>query len=317
MNVGLTGATGHLGSLLLDRLVADSDVVSVRSVARRALPESAAGSSRKVHHVQADLRSPDARRGLAGVDLLYHLGFQLWAPRRSASAASDMEAANVAGTANVLAAGPAAVVLASSAAVYGAWPDNPVPLGEEAPARPNKQCAYASHKLTAEGLCADAAPSVALRIGAVLGPHADPVVARAARGYRRVVPAVRGVTQALQFVHEDDAAAALVAAGAALLGSRVTGVVNVATADWLSARDISKIAGGRVVALPRSLLIALAEAGRWARAVPFGADRAALLAGPMALSVRRAADLLGWRAQRSSAEVLAGAVGAAGHGPAW
>ena len=89
-----------------------------------------------------------------GCDVLVHLGFQLW---RS----PDAEGANVGGTANVVASRPGRIVLASSAAVYGAWPDNPLPLTEAHAPRPNRQCPYAGHKLEAEHRCADAAPTEA------------------------------------------------------------------------------------------------------------------------------------------------------------
>lgn len=287
----------------------------MRSVARRPLRPPIGRAGGRLVHTQADLRSPEARRAVAGVDLLYHLGFQLWADPQGADGGDGMEAANVAGTANVLAGRPVRVVLASSAAVYGAWPDNPLPLTESARARPNRQCRYAMHKLTAERLCTDAAPTVALRIAAVLGPHADPAVLRAANGYRVVVPAVRGVTQALQFVDEDDAVAALTAAGSALCAGRASGAVNVGTEDWIDAAGIATVAGGRVLALPRRVLMSVSEAGRRAHLLPFGADRAVLLGGPMAVSVVRAASLLGWRPRRSSMQVLEAAVCRTGGDP--
>src|SRR5205823_2095604 len=152
IRIGLTGATGHLGSVVLPLLLADPGVASVHSVARRPLPDHP-----KLDHTEADIRDPVVRRALAGVDVLVHLGFQLW---RTPDAAGT----NLGGTTNVLAAGPKRVVLASSAAVYGAWPDNPLPLAETSTPRPNDECAYAGQKLEAERRCAEAAPTAALRI---------------------------------------------------------------------------------------------------------------------------------------------------------
>jgi nucleoside-diphosphate-sugar epimerase len=153
-------------------------VERVRSVARRPV-----AAHPKLVHTCGDLRSPDARRALAGVDVLWHLGFQLWRQRGGVwggrPAGGEPGDANLAGTANVVAAGPGRIVFASSAAVYGAWPDNPLPLDETVMPRPNRECPYARHKLEAERVCIDAAPSVSLRICAVLGPRADPAVRRA------------------------------------------------------------------------------------------------------------------------------------------
>ena len=59
------------------------------------------------------------------------------------------------------------------------------------------------------------------------------LLAQPFQGYRQAVPAIRGVEQALQFVHEDDVADALHRAGGAEVD--VTGVVNVAPAGWMDA----------------------------------------------------------------------------------
>lgn len=231
------------------------------------------------------------------MDVLFHLGFALWR-------GGDASALNWDGTRNILAARPARVVLASSAAVYGAWPDNPLPITEDHWPRPNRQCRYAIDKLRAERLCEASAPTLVLRIGAVLGSHADPRVAGAVQGYRLAVPAFWGEKEALQFLDEDDAAAALHRAGASV----ATGVVNVAPADWLNARDVAQVAGSRVVRLPGPLLLCASEAAFRLRLTPFGADRAILVRGPLALDPARAADVLGWRATRTSAQVLSAAL---------
>lgn len=291
----MTGATGHLGSRLLARLVEDPEISLVRSVARRPLPAHAGLRHPKVLHTVADLTDARAARALAGVDVLWHLAFALWR-------GPDTAAVNRALTGTVLAARPVRVVLASSAAVYGAWPDNPCPLREEHPPRPNPECPYASQKLEAERAFATEVPAVALRICAVLGPGVDPRVGRTADGYRFAVPAALRVPQRLQFLHEDDAAAALHLAGS----STVTGVCNVATADWMTAWDIAAVARSRVASLPRPLLLGVAETARRLRLSPFGADRAVLVTGPLALDPTLAARKLGWHAAGSSVDVLAG-----------
>jgi UDP-glucose 4-epimerase len=281
--------------LLVAALLADPEVAEVRTVARRAMPEH-----RRLVHTRADLRSPEARRAVGGVDVLYHLGFRLWPVRRGRD---PMEATNVAGTANVV-AGARRVVLASSAAVYGAWPTNPLPLRESDPARPNPQCRYAVHKLAAERLCEQAAPTVSLRISAVLGPRADPAILSAALAYRWVVPEILGAGLALQFLSEEDAVAALTRAGR----SSCTGVMNVASEDWLDGRAIAAISGGRIVALPDPVLVGGSAVAHRLGLLPFGPDRSVLLRGPMALAVERARAELGWRPTASSTEVLAAAL---------
>jgi nucleoside-diphosphate-sugar epimerase len=223
-----------------------------------------------------------------------------------------MAEVNVEGTANVLRARPGAVVLISSAAVYGAWPDNPLPLGEDHPACPNHECPYGSHKLLSESICAQEHGNWAIvRLAAVLGPHADARVARAVQGYRLAVPAVRGVRQAVQWLDEADAVTGLLAVGRALVGP-VPGVAgevfNIAPQDWLSAPEAAAVAGSRVATVPRRALLAGSRVGRRLGITPFGVDRAVLISGPLALSVAKANKVLGWEPERTSAQVLAGAL---------
>ena len=277
-------------------LVADPRVERVRTVARGPLAEHP-----RVVHTRADLRDAAARRALGGVDVLWHLGAQVWR-------GPDQASVNVDGTANVLDAAPRHVVLASSAAVYGAHADNPLPLTEDCAPRPNAECAYARQKLESERLASTAAPSAIMRIAAVLGPHADRRVARAARAYRAVVPTT-GAPLALQFLHEDDAARALLSAG---MGT-ACGVWNVAPDDWLDANAMARVTGGRVVRVPRRVMLVASEAAFRLGALPFGADRACLLSGPLALGTRRARDELGWSAARTSADALAAAVAQGSH----
>jgi UDP-glucose 4-epimerase len=162
--VGLTGATGHIGSVLLGRLLG-SEEVEVRSLARRPLGTDVEGEARRrplgkgrprLVHTCADIRDARARRALEGADLVFHLAAQVWRGHGPMSLA-EMRSVNLGGTDNVIAARPTAVVLASSAAVYGAWPDNPLPLSETDLPRPNAQCPYAEHKLAAEHACSQRA----------------------------------------------------------------------------------------------------------------------------------------------------------------
>ena len=117
-------------------------------------------------------------------------------------------------------------------------------------------------------------------------------------------------SQAVQWLDESEAVDGLLATGRALLaGDAVTGeVVNLATADWLTATDVAGLARSRQVKLPRSALLRVSELGKRLGITPFGADRAVLIGGPLALSVAKAERLLGWRPGKTSAQVLAAAM---------
>jgi nucleoside-diphosphate-sugar epimerase len=228
-----------------------------------------------------------------------------------------MHAANVEGTRNMLLARPGAFVFASSVSVYGAWPDNPLPMDEAHKPRPNLECPYAQQKLASERACAELAGRwVVLRLSAVLGPHADARVARAVRAYRWAVPTVAGAGQALQWLDEADVVEGLLAAGRSLLGDGgLDGqVLNLATDDWLGPGDMAELAHSRVLELPRGVLVRLSELIKRLGVTPFGADRAALIGGPLAVSAAKAHRLLGWQPTKTSAEVLAAALERDWHG---
>ena len=130
-----------------------------------------------------------------------------------------MASVNVEGTRRVLAAAAAVsatrIVRISSAAVYGAWPSNPVPLTEDAPLRPNPHFSPAVQGAEVERLIAgwrDEHPGVTvttLRSAPVVGPGAERLPARILLG--RPPLRVRGAAMPVQVVHVDDLATALAA----------------------------------------------------------------------------------------------------------
>jgi nucleoside-diphosphate-sugar epimerase len=150
-------------------------------------------------------------------------------------------------------AGARRVVYVSSAMVYGAWPNNPVPLTEDAPMRPNPGFAYATAKAESERLAlewresnADARLAV-LRPVTVLGGGDG----RFTRLLRDVLPAgVADPIPPVQYLHGDDLADAVLLACTAELD----GVFNVAPDGWMSEEEAKALSAGPVrVRLPRRL----------------------------------------------------------------
>ncbi len=179
-----------------------------------------------------------------------------------------MAKVNVEGTRRVLdaaaAVGARKVVLMSSATVYGAWPNNPVPLTEDAPLRPNPEFPPAVQTAEVERLLADwrrEHPGVAvvtLRPAPVLGAGAAHLLARILAAGPTV--GVRAAATPVPGVHVDDGAAALVRACA----TDLVGVYNVAADRWLEADDAAALRARRVrVALPERLARGLLGAS-WA-----------------------------------------------------
>lgn len=148
-------------------------------------------------------------------------------------------------------AGVARFVLCSSAVVYGAWPENPVPLDEGAPVRPCPGFAYAVDKAIQEHVARmEFGPELTVvRPAIVYGRGAKSYlteILRNARLPRRlglpgILPALDGHRPPLQFVHVDDVAAVL--AACVDTGAAAGDVFHAAAADFLAYDDVATAAG--------------------------------------------------------------------------
>ena len=105
-------------------------------------------------------------------------------------------------------AGQSHVILVSSAMVYGAWPNSPVPISEREPVRPVPSFAFAVSCATSEALVDEWRTAVPGRTATVLRPV--PVVSpdRPSRLVQALADALGGeavsADLAAQFLHEDD-----------------------------------------------------------------------------------------------------------------
>ena len=232
--VAIAGADGGLGSRVRALLDADDAVDKVVSI----------GSG--------ELADGDLKRLLHGARTVVHLAppvaTTLDATRRLFDAAGD--------------AGVRHVIVLSSALVYGAWANNPVPLTEDAPLKPNPGFEPAVELGQLERLAAewrDAHPGATV---AVLRP-AVPVAEDDAGWLAPMLQAVRPVPVGEddppgQFVHLDDVAAAI-----DLVRRRdLHGAYNVAPEGWIAGDDLRALAGGPRLRLPGRVAERLARV-RW------------------------------------------------------
>ncbi len=139
------------------------------------------------------------------------------------------------------------VVLVSSAMVYGAWANNPVPITEEAVLRPDVEFVYARQLGAVEQLADEWRLAEPERTVTVLRP----AVAMAADGTSGLAAALAaGMGQRfgeddppVQFLHIDDLAAAVLVA----VEQQLDGVFNVAPDGWVAGERVRALAG----AVPR------------------------------------------------------------------
>jgi len=157
------------------------------------------------------------------------------------------------------AAGVDHVVVVTSAMVYGARRDNPVPLDETAAVRAVMDDGPVGDLLTVEQLLADARhvhPGLRITVvrpAALVGPGVDTVVTRHFEAPRLLT--VRGSEPAWQFCHVDDLASALVTVVREQLGA----VVTVGSEGCLSQGAVERLSGMRRIELSESVALGTAE----------------------------------------------------------
>jgi len=254
MKVVVTGSLGVIGRRLTARLTD----VGMTVVGLDGGGATAPGDLRAV-----DLATSKLEPHLVGADCLVHLGTPLLAdatePESSRAAFAVFDRVTRAASA----CGVSQLVVLSSAMVYGAWPNNPVPLTEDAPTRPNPGFLFAAHHAELERRASEwraEHPAAAL---AVLRPA--PLVADEQLG--RVASLLRSVATVrthegdapAQFLHIDD----LVEAIRIAVEQRVDGVLNVAPDGWIPPETLGALAypGPRPM-LPMWLVNSLAQL-RW------------------------------------------------------
>jgi nucleoside-diphosphate-sugar epimerase len=196
------------------------------------------------------------------------------------------------------------VVLWSSGVVYGAHPDNPVPLSEDSPPRPNFDFAGARALAEVERMVLDPgtgspeARRLVLRGAAIWSPAWGSFLARMLVG--PAIVGVRGYDPPVQSLDPDDAGRALALAA---VGRLEGGVYNVAPDDWVPASEVARLTGRRRVEVPEGAAFAVADRLAWLGMAGTSPGELHYHMHPWVLSNARL-RAAGWAPTRSTAEAL-------------
>ena len=184
-----------------------------------------------------DLHGSDLKVRIEGADAVIHLSGGVDETRALLDAAGAVGAAHI--------------VLMSSATAYGAWANNPVPLTEDAPLRPNPDLDFAVRAAERERLAADwkhehpGATVAVLRPAVPLAEDARGWLARGLREISAIRAAGRDVPPG-QYVHLDDVTTAIALA----FTSRLDGPFNVSPDGWIAGDQVRALAGVPGVRVP-------------------------------------------------------------------
>ena len=261
----VTGVSGSVGSRVASLLLDHPEVERVVGI--DLVPYGGDDARLDVRVMDLAARpgpdDPELARVLEGASAILHLAWRS-DDRRGADVAATA-AANRRALSRLLdaaaRAGVGSIVHLSSATVYGAWPDNKIPLTEDERIRPNPEFAFAVSKAESERLVAewsDSHPSAAV---AVLRPAVTVGV-----GERPLYQAL-GITRSpssgdggrpVQYLHVEDLARAVVLAWE----RHLSGIYNVAPDSGIAEEQARALAGGVArVTLPEKLAVAVSSIG--------------------------------------------------------
>lgn len=240
--VSVIGASGALGQCVLRQLDRDPRVEAVVAIDRRNLP----ARHSKAEFFRADAVDADLAPLFAGVQVVVNLAWDVG----PAGGVTDVPSSNLVALGNVLAAADEAgieqLIYSSSATVYGAWPDNPIPIPEDAPIRPNPGFPYAVQKADAEAVIQawnKNHPEISVAVfrpSVVVSGKTETPLARAVSGIRAL--RAREASHPVQFLHVDDFAAAITIA----IDKQLKGTFNVAPDGYLRDVMARELAGAPV-----------------------------------------------------------------------
>jgi nucleoside-diphosphate-sugar epimerase len=309
MRVVVTGATGNVGTSVVDALRRDPKVTEIVGLARR-IPGPDDG---KVRWVAADVAESPLAPIFEGADAVVHLA---WAIQPSHDEAA-MEEVNVLGSGRVFGAaaeaGVGALVYASSVGAYSPGPKDEL-VDESWPTDGIDASAYSRHKARVERLLDDLSAAsrirvVRLRPGLIfkreaaseirrffLGPLLPNMLVRPS--LIPFVPDVPGLR--FQAVHSDDVGDAY---RRAVVGD-AEGAFNIAASPTIGPPELASLLRARQVKVPAKALRAAASLTWRAHLQPADAGWIDLALGCPLMDVSRARRDLGWEPRASSLDAL-------------
>ncbi|MFW2384156.1 MAG: NAD-dependent epimerase/dehydratase family protein [Acidimicrobiales bacterium] len=297
LSVAVTGSAGALGRRVVNDLVNEPSVVRVVAIDRR--PQEL--SSEKVESVRIELFKggdpAELTEALMGCDTVVHAASEEGRVSHHQVAGSllgrVLDAATDAGVGHV--------VMISSAMVYGAFDDNPVPLAEDAPVRSDGTLAFVAAKLEMEQLATTWASTgrraAILRPTTTLAESGTSWIGRTLRMATTIRP--DRVDPPVQFLHYSDLSSAVVT----VVTKQGSGIFNVAPDGFIGSEGFHQLVGGLQLRVPGDLSDFLLRSGRrlGIRPTPEGIEP--YVRSPWVVANDKLRSL-GWRAEATNEEAF-------------
>jgi len=254
----VTGASGYIGRLVVERLVHDEEVGLVVASDLRPVPESERLEG--VIYRELDVRDAQAVSALVGewrLDVLVHLA-ALVTPPKGGDDTLAWEV-DVLGTRHVLDACVAhnvpKIIVTSSGAAYGYHADNPGVIGEDTPLRGNEVFAYSHHKRLVEMMLDEYRENhpqlkqLIFRPGTILGRGTQNQIT--AIFERPVILGIRGANAPFVFIWDEDVATCI---QVGIQEEEREGIFNLAGSGAMPLSEIATSLNKKYIALPASVV---------------------------------------------------------------
>ena len=303
----VTGAGGYLGGQLIAAL-AKGEIPASRITAVDVRETPTERRLAGIDYRQADVRSPALIQlfGECKADIVVHLA-SIVTPGKKSNREFEYSV-DVLGTENVLKACASArakkIIVSSSGAAYGYYPDNPRWITEDCPIRGNEVFAYAHHKRLVEEMLArwrtehPELEQVVLRIGTILGETVKNQITDLFDKPRLV--AIRGSDSPFVFIWDQDVVGSILHA----IATDKTGVYNVAGDGALTIFEIAAKLDKRCVVLPALLVRTALGALKTLRLTQYGPEQLDFLRyRPVLLNTRLKTEF-GYVPKLTSAQVF-------------
>ncbi len=304
--VMITGAAGYIGSLLTQTLAEKEYISRIIATDIKELPQHV--KSDKIHFYETDVRSPSLGELMRKyhVDVVVHLSTIVTPGKKSNR---ELEyAVDVLGTKNVLECcineGVGQLIVTSSGAAYGYYPDSPQWLDENDPLRGNQEFAYSHHKRLVEEMLAEYRQShpevkqLIFRPCTILGETTNNQIT--ALFHKPFILGVVGSSIPFSFIWDMDMIACIEKG----IRESWKGIFNVAGDGVVTMREIAHYMGKRYISIPPGLLRSVLWLLKKFNTRQYGPEQVNFLRYRPVLSNRRLKQEFGYIPMKISQEVF-------------
>lgn len=306
-SVLVTGATGYLGSQLIEQLH-KNEQSDYQIVALDIREVNAKDQLDGVIYYKEDIRSERVNHIIKQhqVDTVVHLA-AIVAPSKTMTR-EFLEEVEVGGTRNVLDAcvkhNVQRFIVTSSGAAYGYYEDNPDWITESEPIRGNYEFPYSYHKRLVEEMLEEyrnnhpSLQQTIFRVGTILGKTTNNQITNMFKMKRQI--RVNGADSPFVFIWDQDLVGILQQA----ISSSKTGIYNVAGDGALKIDEIAKLTRNKILNLPawliKGALFLLNKVG----VSPYGPEQVRFLQYRPVLLNTKLKHEFGYQPKKSSAEAF-------------